>query len=362
MSRQKEHRFEPDYSVAPGRTLRARLKQISVSQSDLASRAGLSAKHVNQIMQGVAPITPETALVLERVTGTPAGVWNRLEADYREALLRARSQQLSAADRAWVRKFPVREMQRRGLLPGGREQSVFDALLSYFGVADRSAWERVWGRPAAALKQAKAFRSEPGAVAAWLRLGELHAREVEAAPYDARAFRRALERVRELTRAEDFSDELVAVCAGAGVAVVLVPEIGDCRVSGAAWWLNPERAVMQLTDRYKHEDNFWFAFFHEAGHLLLHSKKRMFIDDGGRSVELEVEDEANRFAAAALIPAAAAKRLPALQSDLDVELFAAEVGVSPGVVVGRLHNDGLWDWKRGNRLRRKLRIVESVPD
>jgi HTH-type transcriptional regulator/antitoxin HigA len=358
MSTHQGHRFKPDYTVPPGRTLRSRLKQISVSQAELAARTGLSTKHVNQIMQGIAPITAETALVLERVTSTPAAVWNRLEADYREGLLRTHPPKLSAADRSWIAKFPVREMQRRGVLRAG-DDSVFEGLLSYFGVADRSAWERIWGRPAAALKQSKAFCSEPGAVAAWLRLGELRAREADAAPYDTRTFRRALERVRGLTRANDFSDELLAICGEAGVVVVLVPEIGECRVSGAAWWLNAERAVIQLTDRYKHEDNFWFAFFHEAGHVLLHSKKQKFVDDGVQAAGLEIEDEANNFAADTLIPPTAAKLLPSLRSDRDVELFAAEIGISPGVVVGRLHNDALWDWKRGNHLRRKLRIVEA---
>jgi HTH-type transcriptional regulator / antitoxin HigA len=355
-----EHRFEPDYAVAPGRTLRERLRQISVSQVELASRAGLSTKHVNQIIHGVAPITPETALVLERVTGTPAGLWNRLEADYREALLRTRTVELSDADRAWVGRFPIEEMRRRGLLPSAREQRPFEALLSFFGVADRKAWERVWARPAAALKQSQAFRTEPGAIAAWLRVGELRARDVEASPYDARAFRRALDDVRHLTRAADPSQDLFEICASAGVVVVLVPEIGDCRVSGAAWWLNAERAVIQLTDRYKRDDHFWFAFFHEAGHILLHSKKQTFIDDDGRSADADIENQANRFAADTLIPSAAAKRLSALQTSSDVEVFAAEVGISPGVVVGRLHNDGLWDWSRGNKLRRPLRILEDA--
>lgn len=359
MSTTQAHRFEPDYAVAPGRTLRARLKQISVSQTELAARAGLSAKHVNQIMQGVAPITAETALVLERVTGTPAAVWNRLEADYREGLLRARMQTLSATDRAWIAKFPVQDMQRRGLLPGGSENSVFEGLLSYFGVADRPAWERVWARPAPALKQSKVFRSSPHAVAAWLRLGELRARDADAAPYNARTFRRALERIRGLTRTHNFSDELLVLCAEAGVVVALVREIGECRVSGAAWWLNAERAVIQLTDRYKREDNFWFAFFHEAAHVLLHSKKQTFVDEGEQAAELEIEDEANSFAAGTLISPAAAKLLPSLRSGGDVELFASEIGISPGVVVGRLHNDGLWDWNRGNQLRHKLQIAEA---
>jgi HTH-type transcriptional regulator / antitoxin HigA len=358
MSHVSEHPFRPDYAVAPGKTLRRRLKEISVSQAELASRSGLSTKHVNQIMQGVAPITHETALVLERVTGMPAGLWNRLEADYREALLRARHRELSSEDRRWLGLFPVSELQRRGYLPRERDQArLLDALLNYFGVADRSAWERMWTRPVASLKQSKAFSSDPGAVAAWLRLGELDARDVVAASFDAADFREALQLARGLTRLQRFADELVDACKAAGVVVVFVPEIGKSRVSGAAWWANPDRAVIQLSDRYKHEDNLWFAFFHEAGHVLLHSKRQTFIDDGTQVDELE--NEANRFAASTLIPPAAAKELPSLATEGDVERFASEVGVSPGIIVGRLHNDGLWDWRKGNRLRRHLRILEA---
>ncbi|MCV7072838.1 ImmA/IrrE family metallo-endopeptidase, partial [Mycobacterium rufum] len=65
-------------------------------------------------------------------------------------------------------------------------------------------------------------------------------------------------------------------------------------------WETRPRAVIALSDRYKTEDQFWFSFFHEAGHVLLHSKKETFIDDGSESDD--IEDAANRFAANTLIP------------------------------------------------------------
>ncbi len=44
---------------------------------------------------------------------------------------------------------------------------------------------------------------------------------------------------------------------------------------------------------------------------------------------------------------------------MDIERFAPDVGVSPGIVVGPLHNDGPWDWGRDNRLRRRIQITEE---
>src|SRR5258706_1703166 len=139
------HPFRPDYAVPPGETLRDRLAEINVTQAELAARAGMSTKHVNQIVQGIAPITHETAIILERVTGTPASVWNRREADYREAQLRVQARQLSTDDETWLASLPVKELQKRKRLPTETDKGrLFEAVLSFFGVADRQAWERIW--------------------------------------------------------------------------------------------------------------------------------------------------------------------------------------------------------------------------
>ena len=86
--RAKRYSYEPDYAVAPGETLQETIDSLGIDQRELARRSDLSAKHVNQIIKGIAPITHETAIRLERVTGVPAGMWNNLEANYREQLAR----------------------------------------------------------------------------------------------------------------------------------------------------------------------------------------------------------------------------------------------------------------------------------
>src|SRR5689334_1719752 len=74
--------------VHPGATLQEALDNAGMTQAELALRAGLSKKTVNQIIQGHEPITYETAERLERVTGVPASLWNNLEAIYRGRLAR----------------------------------------------------------------------------------------------------------------------------------------------------------------------------------------------------------------------------------------------------------------------------------
>src|SRR5439155_11319246 len=169
--------------------------------------------------------------------------------------------------------------------------------------------------------------------------------------FDARRFREALVEIRALTtkRPEVALRRLKTVCAQAGVAVVFLPDIGKTRTSGAARWLTPTKGLIQLSDRFKADDQFWFSFFHEAAHLLLHSKKELFVSDGaGANVSDEEEEEANVFAATHLIPRRYAPRLRTLRTDDDVRAFAHELGIAPGIVVGRLHREELGPWNRGN--------------
>ena len=330
-----------------------------MSQASLAARSNLSTKHINQVIQGIAPLTHDTALILERVTGTPARVWNALEAAYRDSLARNLQRSPTPADEEWLQQVPVAELVSRGYRLKGRSASeTLQNVLSFFGVADRTAWERIWLKPSASFRRSQVFRRTPGATAAWLRLGELEGHQRNCQPFDPKVFRKALSAARTLTRNDDFSDELIAKCAEAGVALVFVTEIPGCRASGAARWLTPTKALVQLSDRHKREDSFWFSLFHEGGHLLLHSKRELFVDDGSPDDDV-LESEANGFAADFLIPAEKSDRLRSLRTIDEITRFADELGIAPGIVVGRLHNDGKLDWSKGNQLIRKVRIVGS---
>ncbi|MBY3792866.1 ImmA/IrrE family metallo-endopeptidase [Rhodococcus fascians] len=358
MSTTESHPFAPDYVSPPGDTLRDRLTELHLPQSELARRAGFSTKHVNQIMQGLAPITPETALALERITGIPARFWNRREADYREGLLRAKSLTLSPDDEQWLTSLPVKELQKRKLLPSTSDRGrLFDAALTFFGVANTEAFYRIWRGPVASFRRSQTIGSHSSAVISWIRIAQIEALSIEVTSgFSAPAFRKVLHTVRALTLDGD-PNEMVDLCASVGVVVVFVPEVKGCRTHGATWWDTPNRAVIALSDRFKKDDHFWFTFFHEAAHVLLHSKKETFVDDGSEDDSLE--DEANKFARDFLIPPDRASELKQLRTDSDVKEFANNIGIAPGIVVGRMQHDKIWAYNLGHKLKRTLTIVDD---
>ncbi len=351
------HRFEPDYSLPPGTTLRSVIEKLGMSQSELALRSGLSLKHVNQIVHGFAPITPDTSLSLEKITGVPAQFWNNLEVNHRDRQARSRNREVTDDDKAWLASLPIRELERRRKLAKGLSpSSLLQEVCRFFGVANRETWERVWRAPLASFRRSPSFQSDMPALASWLRLGELEANDVQCLPFDAKKFRDSLREIRPLTCVDDFSDDLVRLCASSGVAVVFVKEITGCRTSGAARWLSPSKGLIQLSDRYKRDDQFWFSFFHEAGHLLIHGKKETFVSNDDH--EDVAEEEADRFAATTLIPRTLESRISELHTRVDVKAFADEIGIAPGIVVGRLQKEGVISWSALNSLKRKLEIVE----
>jgi addiction module HigA family antidote len=361
MANEIRNEFISDYAVPPGETLQELLDERTMSQSELARRVGRTPKMINEIIKGKAPITPETALLLEQVLGVPARLWNNLEGIYREDLARIAAHETLRQHISWLEELPLRNMIKLAWVPA-RDDKVeqLREVLRFFGIATPSEWEAIWLRPQAAFRQSTAFKADPLAVAAWLRKGELEAQKIACAPYDRQVFKDTLKDIRELTTEppEIFQREIVQRCAAAGVALVFIPALPKTRASGVTRWLSPEKALIQLSLRYKTDDHLWFTFFHEAGHIYLHGKRDIFIEDEEAEGGVK-EAEADRFAADMLIPRkvwqAFRDRPRRHYSKEALSAFAKEVNVAPGIVAGRLqHEDENVPYSHFNDLKRRL--------
>lgn len=359
--------YEPeasDYAVPPGETLAEWLDEHDMSQGQLANRVGKSAKHVNQIVNGIAPITPRTALDLETVTGIPARFWLAREAQYQEDRVRLQRSNLLEENLAWLQEIPVAELRKRGFIAAkARDKAgcVIDAL-RFFGTATVDSWREVYLERQVAFRQSEAHEVSAGAVAAWLRMGELESEQLSLPVFKAEFLRQRLPRLRDLTRGGgEIGGEITRICGEAGVAVAFIPDVKGTRASGATHWVHG-RPVVQLSLRGKTDDRFWFTVFHELAHVLLHGRGEVFIERRGGSLTPETrlkEEQADHFAADLLVPPAEAARLTSLKSLADVRAFAADIGVSPGVVVGRLHNDQIRPWSWGAGLKARVDFVPT---
>jgi addiction module HigA family antidote len=356
--------YAPDYAFAPGETLTEVLTERGMSQAELARRAGLSAKHVNQIVLGAASITAETALRLERVTGVLAQVWTNLEADYQVTRTLQEEESRLKVHIGWLQSLPVNELARRGhVRPDTSGVDRLRDVLAFFKVATPEAWHQVWALPTA-YRRSQAFEVDYGALASWLRIGELRAGKLDLQPFNRTKFRTALSAIRDLTMVTDpelWLPQLTRLCAEAGVAVVIEPEIKGARINGAVRWLPTEHPLIELSLRHRWADIFWFTFFHESAHVLLHDRKRLTFVDGADPARTEdsMEREADELAGRTLLPRSFDDRLRRTRSEAQVRSLADEAHVHPGIVVGRLQHDGRIPFNQLNRLRVRFRFAED---
>lgn len=358
--------YRPDYGVPPGEVLEELLAARQILKSELARRCGLSAKTMSLIIAGKAPIAPATAIQLERVLGVSASIWNNLEARYR-LFLAQKSERVELSRRGdWLQKFPIGELQRRGILTRASDAvELVTQLLDFFGVGSIAAWEERKRRLQVAFRRSPSFESSPEAVATWLRIGELKAVRIECAAFNKDTFTKALQEVKTLScqDPEVFEPRMKDLCAESGVALVFVRELPGTHLSGATQWLKPDKAMIALSLRYKTDDHLWFTLFHEAGHIMLHGKKEMFVDGAEPDAMGIEEQQANQFASDRLIPRALYNGFveQAEFSESSVERFAREIGIAPGIVVGRLQHDRRLRWGTFlNHFKCRFKLVESA--
>ena len=359
MTSRPVNEYAPDRVSPPGDTLAETLAALGMTQAELATRLGRPRKTVNEIVKGKAAIEPETALQLESVLGVPAAFWMEREARYRESLARQTRKRSLVAGAEWARRFPCAAMAKLGWVPADTPRADRVAiLLRFFGVASTDAWEELWRAREVAFRRSVRRGGRQGAIAAWLRRGEIEALGLDCAPFDRERFRTVLDMARPLTREAPSAVQprLTELFASAGVALVWVPALTGAPISGATRWLSDRKALVQLSLRYKSDDQLSFSLFHEAAHVLLHPKKAVFLE--GTGLDTPEEREADRFAADHLISPQDYATLLAGPLTLDrIEDCARRIGLAPGIIVGRLQHDHHMRFHEGNGLKRRLRWV-----
>jgi HTH-type transcriptional regulator/antitoxin HigA len=359
MANEKDFKGNPLYAIPPGQTLLDTLEEIGMSQTELAKRMGRPVKTINEIIKGKAEITPNTAIELERALGVPSSLWNNLEKNYREKQALIKEKIKLEEKTGFLDKIPLSHMIREGWI--NKRDNKVDQLheaLSFYRISSVESWDTLWGEDLSkvAFRKAVAHKSDPWYLSTWLSKGELDAQEISCKPFDKSKFKQILHfEIRALTRISDpqvFLPRLVELCSNVGVAVVVIKELPKCAVNGATFWANSEKAVIQLSARYRSDDHLWFTFFHEAGHIVLHGKRDTFLEYGQNSMDTE-EIEANNFSAETLIPHKYYEKFISSGqfSRTRILTFAEQIGISPGIVVGRLQHDELVPFRNLNDLK-----------
>ena len=358
-----EQNIHSDLAIPPGEYLEEVLDELGMTKDELAKRMDRPAPKLSAIFKGRKAITPDTALRLEKVVGVPAHIWTGLESEYRLALARIQDkteQEQLKAETKFMTLYRYAELVRMGVVEKfTRPMDKVLALQKFFGVTSlRTIPNLKRYNPAFRTGRKITKGNNPEAIASWLRMGERAAAQVHCAPFSKAALENTVGKIRAMTRQlpEDFQNTLQDMLAASGIALIICPHMSSTGIHGATFWMGPEKAVIMMTIRYKWADIFWFSLCHEIGHILLHGRNVMVLEGENGDQHLEKrETQADKYAADTLIPSKKYKDFinQANYFPTDIQHFADRIGIAPGIIVGRLQNDGIvkQSWHNGLRER-----------
>ena len=340
-----------EFLSPPGDSIKKILSERKWTQKELSNRIDVTEKHLSKLIKAEVPLTPDMAEKLSLALGNSPRFWINREAGYRERLKSVEEKELLESECIkWAEALPLKNLQKCNILPEGRVSSKFiseniKAILSFFGVSSHLAWRRTYGQQAIMYRKSSSHSIDENAVISWLRVGEIYAENNTCRNvFDKKKLEKNIGTIRGLTTEPPslFEPKLKEILEDCGVLLCIVDAFKNTRTSGAVR-MKSGMPLIQMSIYGKKNDLFWFTLFHELAHILLHlDKESIFLEDSNTGGAVDIlEQEANDWARSTLIPDDYIAELPLLQSKASIKAFAKKINIHPGIVVGRLHHDGI---------------------
>ncbi len=342
-------------ATPPGATIKEQLNDRGMSQKEFAARMNMSEKHISRLINGEVQLTPETAVRLEMVLGIPASFWNNLESIYREKIIKANAENAMDADIEIAKQFPYSEMAEFEWIPKTRnsKEKVIN-LRKYFEVAELSLLGNEQITRIACRRLAITKKSDL-ALMAWAQEVKIVGRNIPTDPINIKELNIIIPEIRKMTilSPEEFCPEIEDLLADCGIALVFLPHLKGSFLQGATF-TDGNKIYMGLTARGRDADKFWFSLFHELAHIVL---GHIGISDGITDAD---EKAADKWSDDTLIPPDDLEKFKKNKdySESGVIQFAEDLGIAPGIVVGRMQSEGMIKYNMLNSLKEKYEIAE----
>lgn len=342
----KTNEYFPQTVLHAGMDLEEKLEELGMGVKEFAIRTNKPEKTIIAVIKGDSAITPDMAVQFEQVLKIPAHFWLNRQRQYDESIARVKQNEVIREAETWAASFPLKEMLiLKWIRPFADQTDAVKALFEFFEISNKIAWESLYLRSELKVqfRVSLAHTKEQHAISAWLRRGEVQSAGIDTPPYSEKNFKQTLPDIKKIMakHPKDFFMKLQAQCKETGVKVVHTPCLPKAPISGATRWLN-DTPLIQLSGRYKRNDSFWFTFFHEAGHILLHGKKDIFLEDVEYSnKDMEKEKEANEFAQKWVLDQAEKDEIleNKVLTPQDIMRYAKKFGTHPAMIIGQLQHD-----------------------
>lgn len=348
----------------PGYYIKEIIDDMGVTQEEFARRLGTTGKTLSDLLKGKISLSHKIALNLSIMLGTSVNIWLNIQKTYTEKVLEIERRKGRDKEIATVASIDYKYFTDLGVVPKAKKAAdKADELLKYFKISSFD----VFKEPDFLVN----YRTAVGSVNvnntlnsnAWVQTALNMGQSMDAGTIDLKRLKGHLPEIRRMTlqAPAEFLPQLSETLRSCGIAFVLLPHLKNSGVNGAVKWVNKEKVILAMNDRRKYADVFWFSLFHEIKHVFQKKLALLIIDgtvDDPGDVHKELEIEADAFARDFLLPEDTFSEFVAENnySNVSILWYANEMEIHPGIVVGRLQNEGLIGFDKLNGLRDKFTV------
>lgn len=345
----------------PGYYIKEIIDDSGLSQEDFAKRLDTTPKNLSLLVRGEQNLSIDIAMKLSRMIGPTVSYWLNLQNAYNALIAEFKSDEELVHEREIFKSLDYRYFREHfGLpeLPRKIDEQIKE-VRNFLNVATLKVFLNK--------DMAVNFRgdtknlTENNTIKAnvMVQIAINEALKVNAPKYNRNKFEKAVKYALTLTKEHnDFYPLLYKAFLEAGVIFIILPNLSGSKINGATKKLG-SNIMLMVNDRRLFADSFWFTLFHEIGHIINGDYGISFERETGEQEEL-----ADQYAQDSLIPSGQYRRfIKSNKFDIgSICSFADQIGRDPGIVLGRLQNDGIVDFRdrRMTSLRHKYKVVMKI--
>ena len=349
--------YDDKIAFHPGYYIKEIVEESGLTQEDFAKRLDTTPKNLSLLIRGEQNLSIDIAMKLSRMTGTSVSYWLNLQNAYDALIAEFKSKEELAQERLIFSILDYkyfREYFNLPDLPRKIDEQIVQ-VRNFLNVATLTVLKKP--DMAVSFRSATGEMSEANIVKAntMVQIATNIALKTEAPKFNKPLFEEAVRYALTLTKDHSTFYPLIkeAFCK-VGVIFVILPNISGSKINGATKKVG-NNIMLLVNDRRLNSDTFWFTLFHEIGHIMNGDYGISFDSESG-----EQEEIADKYAEDMLIPCDQYQQFIA-ENRFDIQSirrFAKRIDRDPGIVLGRLMNDGKVsydDWSL-NSLRHKYKV------
>lgn len=335
--------IKTNWAISPGSLLGFIMKSKNINIDDLCQFTSIKYEDLNSFIKNEYLLSDDSLILISKYLGLKNDFLIKKNENYC-----IQNELLKENIKEWQKKMPQKFLKENNI----------DNLFNFFKVKNVYEWDLKYRFSTTMFRKSTSFNSEEYSIIAWLRLAEIKSDTIKCSKFNKELFEFKLhndiKKLSRISRPEIFIPKLISECAEAGVRVIIQSTPENCSIYGASKLYN-DNPLIVLSFRYLTDDQFWFTFYHEAGHIILHDLTMPKLEYNlNNDANNDIEIEANFFAKEMLIPYEYENELRKLKSNKKrIIKLSQELNISPGIIIGQMQHSGIIGFQYLNAYKRK---------